>query len=188
MAATIAAMPQGHDVRLIICDRDGVINADSDNYIRSPDEWLPLPGSIEALAKFSRAGYIVTVATNQSGIGRGLFAATVVEQMHWRLRRLVYAAGGCIDLICYCPHTPADNCDCRKPKDGLYQYIATVVDLPLSTALVIGDSRRDLEPALQHHARAALVKTGKGLRTMDNGLPAGVAVYDDLAAIAKTMC
>ncbi|EKF73665.1 histidinol-phosphatase, putative [Alcanivorax hongdengensis A-11-3] len=170
--------------KLVILDRDGVINEDSDAYIKTVDEWIPIPGSIDAIARLSHAGFTVVVATNQSGIGRGYFDVATLDAMHDRLRALVKEQGGELGGIFYCPHGPDDGCDCRKPKSGLIDQIVTeygdVTGVPL-----IGDSLRDLQAGIQRHCRPVLVLTGKGRKTLDKGLPAelgDVAVYDSLAA------
>lgn len=178
---------------LIILDRDGVINADSDAYIKSLEEWQPLPGSIEAIARLSQAGHRLAVATNQSGLGRGLFDLDDLEAMHRHLNELVAQAGGHLDGIFYCPHTPEDHCDCRKPQPGLLDAIARELSVELTDALLVGDSLRDLQAGLARDCRPVLVKTGKGERTLDKlaehpepGLKQ-LAVYDDLAAVADAV-
>ena len=173
--------------RLVIIDRDGVINRDSDAFVKTLDEWQPLPGSIEAIAELSRAGYVVGVASNQSGIARGLVTPADLEAMHDELRALVAAAGGRVDKIVYCPHGPDDGCDCRKPKPGLLLALGEHFDADLRGVPVIGDSLRDLEAALAVGAQPILVRTGNGART-EAGLEgplAGTAVFDDLAAAAR---
>ena len=176
--------------RLAILDRDGVINADSDNFVRSVAEWRPLPGSIDAIARLSNAGFVVTVASNQSGIGRGLFDRDTVYAMHRKLRRLVRRAGGDIAEIAFCPHAPDAGCDCRKPATGLYTRIARRTRLPLEGALVVGDSLRDLEAGHAVGGELWLVRTGKGQRSLaavDAARPSwwpAVRVADDLAGVA----
>lgn len=180
--------------RLLILDRDGVINEDSDAYIKSVQEWTPLPGSIEAIARLARAGYRIAVATNQSGLARGLFSRADLDAMHQRLNDLVAAQGGRIELIVFCPHGPADNCDCRKPRPGLLIEIASRLHVDLHDALVVGDSRRDLEAALAVGATPWLVLTGKGQQTHadiqaqpPNSSLAGVPVFADLRAVANAL-
>lgn len=150
---------------LVILDRDGVINQDSDAFIKSLDEWIPLPGSIDAIARLSQGGFTVAVATNQSGLGRGLFTRAELDAMHRRLNDLVAAAGGRIAGIYYCPHTPDDGCSCRKPLPGLLDAIARDLSADLSTAAMVGDSLRDLEAGLARGCRPFLVRTGKGTTT-----------------------
>ena len=150
---------------LIILDRDGVINEDSDEYIKSPDEFIPIVGSLAAIAKLKRAGYTIVIATNQSGIARGYFDENTLHAMHEKLHTLLAAEGGRIDKIYYCPHGPDDDCDCRKPKPGLLQQI--LKDYPVNPAEVvaIGDSLRDLQAALAVGIPSILVRTGKGSKT-----------------------
>lgn len=175
-------------MKLIILDRDGVINQDSDNYIKSVDEFIPLPGSLEAIARLNQAGYRVAVATNQSGVARGYYDLNTLNAMHEKLRRLLAGLGGNIDIIAYCPHAPDDGCDCRKPKPGMYIDIAKRMEHPLKGVPVIGDSLRDLQAAQAVDARPILVRTGKGERTLDKGEGLdGVPVYDDLAAAVNAL-
>jgi D-glycero-D-manno-heptose 1,7-bisphosphate phosphatase len=150
---------------LVILDRDGVINQDSDAFIKSLDEWIPLAGSIDAIARLSQGGFTVAVATNQSGLGRGLFSRAELDAMHGRLNELVAAAGGRIAGIYYCPHTPDDGCNCRKPLPGLLDAIARDLSADLGTAAMVGDSLRDLEAGLARGCRPLLVRTGKGAAT-----------------------
>ncbi len=176
-------------VPLVILDRDGVINRDSPGYVKCADEWLPLPGSIEAIGRLCRAGYIVAVASNQSGLSRGLFDEPALEAMHGKLRTLVAQAGGVIDKIVFCPHGPDDGCDCRKPKPGMLQELARHYDRDLRGVPVIGDSLRDLEAAVAAGARPILVRTGNGAQT-ETRLPEAfvdVEVYDDLAAATDAL-
>ena len=174
---------------LVILDRDGVINRDSDAFIKSAGEWQPLPGSIEAIAALSDGGFTLAVASNQSGIARGLFDQRDLDAMHHKLLGLVDAAGGRISKIVICPHGPDDGCDCRKPRPGLLEQLATHFEASLAGVPVIGDSLRDLEAAAAVDARPILVRTGKGART-EAALPerfANIAVYDDLAAAAHAL-
>jgi len=175
---------------LIVLDRDGVINEDSAAYIKSAEEWRPLPGSIEAIAALHRAGYTVAVASNQSGLARGLFDRATLQQMHDKLESLVMAAGGAIDRIVVCPHGPDDGCDCRKPAPGLLEQLAAHYGTSMAGVPVVGDAIRDLEAARAVGARPILVRTGKG-EAAENNLPAdlaGVEVLDDLAAVAARLC
>ena len=168
---------------LVVLDRDGVINHDSDEYIKTTEEWRPLPGSMEAIASLSDAGYTVAVASNQSGLARGYFDQPALDAMHHKMLGLVDAAGGCINKIVICPHGPDDGCDCRKPKPGLLEQLAEHFETTLAGVPVVGDALRDLEAAAAVGARPVLVRTGKGGRT-EASLPerfANVAVYDDLA-------
>lgn len=171
--------------KLIILDRDGVINHDSPNYIKSVQEWRPIPGSLEAIARLNRAGYRVVVATNQSGIARGLFEAHVVKAIHRKMDALLAPLGGCIAAFYVCPHGADDECDCRKPRAGLFKQIANDENANLEGVPAVGDSLRDIEAALTAGAMPVLVRTGKGEDTLKSGaLPRGVRVFDDLAAFA----
>lgn len=171
-------------MKLLILDRDGVINQDSDAYIKSLDEWIPIPGAIEAIANLSKAGWTVAVATNQSGLARGYYDAAALDGMHGRLRELVAEQGGEVGLIVHCPHGPNDGCDCRKPKPGMLLQIAAHYDVPLTGLWFVGDSSGDLGAAQAVDCQPVLVKTGKGLATLGKSLPAGTLIFDDLAAVA----
>ncbi len=168
-------------------DRDGTINADSPDFIKSPAEWRPLPGSLDAIARLCRAGYTVAVASNQSGIARGLFDRRALHRIHAKMRRAVRAAGGEIDRIVYCPHHPDDGCDCRKPEPGLLVRLARQYGVELAGVPVIGDSARDLQAARRAGARPILVRTGNGRRTEARGEAGDVEIYDDLAAAARAL-
>lgn len=175
-------------MKLIILDRDGVINRDSDNYIKSVDEFVTLPGSVEAIARLNQAGYRVAVATNQSGISRGYYTLDTLHAMHEKLRGELAAYGGSIDMIAFCPHGPDDDCNCRKPKPGMYLDIASRFGVSLDDIPVIGDSLRDLQAAQTVGARPILVRTGKGERTLAKGEGLeGISVYDDLAAAVTAL-
>ena len=166
---------------LIILDRDGVINEDSDDFIKSPDEWIPLPGSLEAIATLKNAGWQIVVATNQSGIARKLFDLGTLNAIHDKMHRMVREYGGEIDAVFFCPHSPKDNCTCRKPLPGLFEQIAKRLNTPLTNVPVIGDSLRDLESAKSVGAQPVLVRTGKGTKTLYSaqGIE-DVPVYCDL--------
>lgn len=174
-------------MKLLILDRDGVINEDSDAYIKSVAEWLPLPGAIEAIAQLSRAGWTVAVATNQSGIARGYYDLATLDAMHERLRALVAEQGGEVGLIVYCPHGPDDACTCRKPQPGMLETIGQHYGQPLTDIWFVGDSLTDLQTALSVGAQPVLVKTGKGLRTLAKDLPTNTLIFDDLAAVASQL-
>ncbi|MES2819310.1 MAG: D-glycero-beta-D-manno-heptose 1,7-bisphosphate 7-phosphatase [Pseudomonadota bacterium] len=171
-------------MKLLILDRDGVINQDSDAYIKSVEEWLPIPGSIEAIARLSLAGWTVAVATNQSGIARGYYPPGALEAMHQRLRDLVAEQGGEVGLIVHCPHGPDEGCDCRKPKPGMLRTIAAHYGVALTGVWFVGDSRGDLDAALAVDCQPVLVTTGKGRKTLVTPLPAGTLVFEDLTAVA----
>jgi D-glycero-D-manno-heptose 1,7-bisphosphate phosphatase len=173
--------------KLVILDRDGVINADSDDYIRSLDEWIPIPGSIEAIARLSRAGFKIGVATNQSGIARGYFDEITLANMHALLCELVEEEGGQVDAICYCPHGPDDGCRCRKPAPGLLEQISAELQVPIAGAWYVGDTAKDLELGLAMDCKSILVRTGKGRETekkLDQATRQAVMIVDDLAAAA----
>jgi D-glycero-D-manno-heptose 1,7-bisphosphate phosphatase len=175
-------------MKLVILDRDGVINHDSDAFIKSPDEWVPIPGSLEAIARLHRAGYRVVVASNQSGIGRGLFDITTLNAIHQKLHAEARRVGAHIDAIFFCPHTADDHCDCRKPKPGLLQEIGKRFDVSLKGVPAIGDSLRDLQAAFVTGCTPYLVLTGKGEKTIaKGGLPPGTTVYPDLAAVVDQL-
>jgi D-glycero-D-manno-heptose 1,7-bisphosphate phosphatase len=178
--------------KLIILDRDGVINQDSDDYVKSLEEWIPLEGSCEAIADLSKAGYTIAVATNQSGLARGYFSVDDLEAMHGRMNALVEEAGGEITTIKYCPHGPDDGCDCRKPLPGLVDQIEEELGISAEGAWFIGDSLRDLQAGLAKGCKPALVMTGKGEKTLLKMLTTEVEaeikqapVYTDLAHFAK---
>ncbi len=175
-------------MKLAILDRDGVINQDSDAYVKSAQEWLPIPGSCEAIAKLHQHGYAIYIATNQSGLGRGYFNQQALDAMHAKMTLLVEQAGGAITGIFYCPHTPDDHCNCRKPLPGLLEQIAQHCNTDLSGAPIIGDSLRDLQAGVVLGCEPILVKTGKGANTVaklaeqaDESLQ-NANVFDDLAA------
>jgi D-glycero-D-manno-heptose 1,7-bisphosphate phosphatase len=173
--------------KLVILDRDGVINVDSDAFIKSPDEWVPIPGSLEAIARLNQAGYRVVVATNQSGIGRGLFDMATLNAMHVKMQRAAAAVGARVDAVFFCPHTAEDQCECRKPKPGLLKTIIERFEIDPDVTPVVGDSLRDLQAGAALGFRTHLVRTGKGEKTLAaGGLPEGTQVHDDLKAFALT--
>jgi D-glycero-D-manno-heptose 1,7-bisphosphate phosphatase len=174
-------------LKLLILDRDGVINQDSDAYIKSVQEWIPIPGSIDAIAQLSKAGWTVTVATNQSGIARGYYDLATLDAMHAHLRALVAEQGGEVGLIVYCPHGPDEGCDCRKPKPGMLKIIAEHYKADLVDLWFVGDSMGDLEAALAVDAQPVLVKTGKGQKTLGKTLPERTLIFEDLAAVARAL-
>ncbi|MFI8482213.1 D-glycero-beta-D-manno-heptose 1,7-bisphosphate 7-phosphatase [Pseudomonas sp. NPDC078700] len=174
-------------MKLLILDRDGVINHDSDAYIKSVEEWIPIPSSITAIADLSKAGWTIAVATNQSGIGRGYYGMAELDAMHQRMRQLVAEQGGEIGLIMYCPHGPDEGCNCRKPKPGMLHSIAEHYAVELKGVWFVGDSSGDLQAATNVDCQPVLVKTGKGERTLAKGLPANTLIFDDLAAVARQL-
>jgi D-glycero-D-manno-heptose 1,7-bisphosphate phosphatase len=169
-------------VRLVVLDRDGVINFESDAYIKSPAEWRPLPGSLDAIAALTKAGYTVVVASNQSGVGRGLFTLETLGAINEKMRDAVAAAGGKLDGIFYCPHGPDEGCDCRKPKPGLFHQIAKHYKVDVKGVPAIGDSQRDIEAARAAGARPILVLTGRGAEALKK-LP-DIEAYADLKTAA----
>jgi D-glycero-D-manno-heptose 1,7-bisphosphate phosphatase len=176
------------DMNLIILDRDGVINEESDDYVKSPEEWVPIPGSLHAIARLSKAGYRVVVATNQSGVARGLFDMSTLQRIHDKMRRAAVAAGGRIEGVYFCPHGPDDGCECRKPKAGLLRDIAARFQTDLTGVPAVGDSLRDVQAAQAVGARPILVRTGKGEAAASAGVGlTGVEVCADLAAVADSL-
>jgi len=172
-------------MKLVVLDRDGVINHDSDQFIKSPDEWRPVAGSPEAIARLTQADFRVVVATNQSGIGRGLFDMATLNAIHEKMHRVVQQAGGRIDAIFYCPHAADSTCACRKPNPGMLEEISARFNVDLRGVPVVGDGLRDLQAAQAVGAAPILVRTGKGTRTeSQGGLPPGTLVMADLAAVA----
>lgn len=173
-------------MKLIILDRDGVINFGSDQYIKSPDEWRPIPGSLEAIARLTREGWRVVVATNQSGLARGLFEMATLNAIHAKMHKAVAQAGGRIEAVFYCPHAAETECDCRKPKPGLFNEIATRYGRDLAGVPAVGDSLRDLLAAAAVGARPVLVRTGKGEKTLAaGGLPGDTPVFADLGEVVE---
>ncbi|WP_423709400.1 D-glycero-beta-D-manno-heptose 1,7-bisphosphate 7-phosphatase [Undibacterium sp. WLX3042] len=171
-------------MKLIILDRDGVINHDSDAFIKSPDEWVPIPGSLQAIARLNQAGYRVVVATNQSGIGRKLFDMTTLNAIHQKMHTAAQQVGATIDAVFFCPHMADDNCDCRKPKPGMLQEIARRYEVNLKGVHTIGDSLRDLQSGFVVGCIPHLVLTGKGRKTQEKGgLPPGTHIHPDLATV-----
>lgn len=169
-------------MKLVILDRDGVINHDSDDYIKSPDEWIPIQDSPEAIARLTQAGYRVVVATNQSGVARGYFDVSTLNAMHDKLHSVINDAGGQVEGIFYCPHSPSDNCTCRKPLPGLLQQIEERYSLSVKDVPFIGDSLSDIECARAMNARPLLVRTGKGIKTEQNIDAAdNIPVFDNLS-------
>jgi D-glycero-D-manno-heptose 1,7-bisphosphate phosphatase len=175
-------MQEDKNGKLIILDRDGVINEDSDDYIKSPSEWMPIAGSLAAIARLNEAGYSVTIATNQSGIARGFFDLDTLDDIHEKMEILLEKEGGHIDDIAYCPHGPDIGCTCRKPAPGmLNRMIERFNAYPRKTTMV-GDTKSDYDAAMAAGISFALLKTGKGLRTIEQAaLPDDVPVFDDLA-------
>jgi len=171
-------------MKLIILDRDGVINYDSDAFIKSPDEWVPIPGSLEAIARLNQADYRVVVATNQSGIARNSINMEALNAIHQKLHVTAQAHGADIDAIFFCPHAADDNCDCRKPKPGMLMSIANRFEINLKGVPTVGDSLRDLQAGFRAGCIPYLVLTGKGQKTLEKGgLPPGTTTYQNLAEV-----
>jgi D-glycero-D-manno-heptose 1,7-bisphosphate phosphatase len=173
-------------MKLVILDRDGTINEDSDEHVRSPQEWRPIKGSLEAIARLTQADYRIVVATNQSGIARGLLDTRTLFAIHDALLRALAQHGGRIDAFFFCPHAADAGCACRKPQPGMLLEIARRFNVALEGVYMVGDAQRDLEAAVAARARPALVLTGRGAKTRDEGrLPPGTQVFADLAAFAR---
>ena len=177
--------------KLIILDRDGTINEDRDDYVKSPEEWIPIPGVLEAIARLNHAGWHTVVATNQSGLGRGLFDMSALNAMHVKMNQMLAKQGGRIDAVFFCPHAPADACNCRKPLPGLFLQIGERFGVNLADVPVVGDTLRDLQAGMAVGCRPHLVRTGKGARLnadeiadLCNAVP-GTMVHADLTAFAE---
>jgi D-glycero-D-manno-heptose 1,7-bisphosphate phosphatase len=175
-------------MKLVILDRDGVINHDSAEFIKNPDEWVPIPGSLEAIARLNQAGYHVVLATNQSGVGRGLLDIATLCAIHDKMHVALAQAGARVDAVFYCPHGIDEGCKCRKPKPGMFEDIAHRFNLDLAGVPSVGDSLRDLQASAAVGAQPILVLTGKGEQTKAaGGLPAQTQIYADLAAAVKSI-
>jgi D-glycero-D-manno-heptose 1,7-bisphosphate phosphatase len=169
-------------MKLVILDRDGVINKDSATFIKNPNEWIPIEGSLEAIVLLNQHGYSVVVATNQSGIARGLFDMATLNAIHDKMYRALAQLGGRIDAMFYCPHSKEDNCDCRKPKTGMIEEIARRFSVDLKEVYGVGDAMRDLLAFSTAGCKTILVRTGKGEETLSKGdLPTNTLVVADLA-------
>jgi len=180
--------PHTRQVKLIILDRDGVINYDSNEYIKSPEEWRPIPGSLEAIARLNHAGFRVVVATNQSGLGRGLFDMAAMIAINEKLHRSLAHVGGRVDAVFYCPHTADSDCNCRKPKPGLLMEIGQRFGVELTGVPCVGDSLRDLQAAQAVGAQPILVLSGKGEQTLRQGnFPSNTVIFPDLAFAAAAL-
>ena len=170
-------------MKLIILDRDGVINEDSDDYIKSPDEWIPISGSLESIGKLSQNGFRVIIITNQSGIGRKIFSIEMLHAVHKKMNAHLLQFGGVIDGIFFCPCKPEENCNCRKPKPGLYNDVSYRLRMPLKNVFCVGDKITDIQAAENAGGNPILVRTGKGKEEIDAGLiPKNIPIYDDLGS------
>lgn len=177
-------------MKLIVLDRDGVINHDSDAYIKKPDEWQPIEGSLEAIARLNHGGYVVAIASNQSGLARGYFDIDTLTAIHRKMEEMLAKIGGRIDAIFYCPHGPDDGCSCRKPKPGMLLEIGQRFNVPLKDVIFIGDSVTDIKAATNADANAVLVRTGKGSKAekiIQAEADLSVPVYDDLASAVEAI-
>jgi len=177
-------------MKLIVLDRDGVINHDSDAYIKSPDEWDPVDGSLEAIARLNHGGYTIAIASNQSGLARGYFDIVALTAIHKKMDEMLAKIGGRIDAIFFCPHGPDDGCDCRKPKPGMLLEIGQRFNVPLNEVVFIGDSITDIKAAYNANAKAMLVRTGKGLKAekiLQTESKISVPVFDDLSSAVSAI-
>lgn len=173
-------------MKLIILDRDGVINHDSEAYIKSPEEWIPIEGSLEAIARLNQAGYRVVVATNQSGVGRGYYDLATLARIHQKMSDMLEQVGGQVEAVFFCPHSPEMNCECRKPKPGLFFQIEQYLKESLAGVPAVGDSLRDIQASQMVGCRPILVQTGNGFKTIDK-ISTSIEVYPDLAAVADSL-
>ncbi|MFW9595430.1 MAG: D-glycero-beta-D-manno-heptose 1,7-bisphosphate 7-phosphatase [Macromonas sp.] len=176
-------------VKLIVLDRDGTLSPDPEDFVRAPEDWVPLPGALEAVARLNHGGWRVVLASNQSGLGRGLFDMATLNAVHARMHKLLAAAGGRIEAVFFCPHAPEDECCCRKPAPGLFLDIARRMGVPLDSMVAAGDSVRDVQAAAAAGCEAHLIRTGQSLPVGDGAplppdVPAGTQVHADLSAFA----
>ena len=188
MAQFYESAPHTRQAKLIVLDRDGVINYDSDQFIKSPDEWRPIPGSLEAISRLNHAGFRVVVATNQSGLGRGLFDMATLIAINDKMHKALAHLGGRIDALFYCPHTADSACECRKPKPGMFTEIGNRFGVDMTGVPCVGDSVRDLQAAAAIEAQPILVLSGKGEKTLRDGVfPANTIIFPDLAFVATAL-
>jgi D-glycero-D-manno-heptose 1,7-bisphosphate phosphatase len=180
--------PHTRQAKLIVLDRDGVINYDSEQFIKSPEEWRPIPGSLEAISRLNHAGFRVVVATNQSGLGRGLFDMATLIAIHEKMHKALSQVGGRIDALFYCPHTADSACECRKPRPGMLIEIGQRFGIDLTGVPCVGDSVRDLQCAAEVDAQPILVLSGKGEKTLREGnFPKNTVIFPDLAFVATAL-
>lgn len=176
-------------MKLVILDRDGTINEDSAEFVKTPEEWSALPGALEAIARLNHAGWHVVIASNQSGLGRGLFDVGMLNAIHDKMNRQLAGVGGRVDAVFYCPHAPQDGCHCRKPEPGLFEQIGERFGVDLKDVPAVGDTERDAVAGAAAGCAAHLVLTGKGAtyrgRSLPDTFPAGTRVHDDLAAFVE---
>lgn len=183
-------------MKLLILDRDGTLNRSRDDYVASADEWEALPGALEAVARLNHGGWRVVIATNQSGLGRGLFDVASLNAIHAKMHRKLAAAGGRIEAVFFCPHAPEDACHCRKPEPGLFEQIGDRFGVPLDEVLVAGNALRHVQAGATAGCPPHLLLTGKSeyLRALADddgvlsepvpGLPEGTRLHEDLSAFA----
>jgi D-glycero-D-manno-heptose 1,7-bisphosphate phosphatase len=169
----------------ILLDRDGVINIDSDDFIKSPDEWQPISNSLKAIAQLHQANYKIIIITNQSGVGRGLYSDADLTAIHEKMQQLTLAVGGKIEHIYYCPHLPTAECKCRKPSPGMLLQFAHDYQADLTNTYFIGDSLRDLQAGFAAQAKPLLVKTGKGAKTLTNNPNLDIPIFETLYDASK---
>ena len=174
-------------MKLVILDRDGVINHDSPDYVKSPEEWHPISGSLEAIAELHQRGYVICVATNQAGIGRGIYSQIDLDRIHLKMMESVSARGGKITRVFYCPHHPDDGCQCRKPQPGLIHQISDYLQVPIEGVPLVGDRITDIEAAIAAGCKPILVSSGVGGQNLDKLSHPDVPVYRDLAAVAAAI-
>ncbi len=178
-----------NSMKLVILDRDGTVNEDRDDFVKTPEEWVPQPGALEAIAKLNHAGWHVVIASNQSGLGRGLFDVSALNAMHAKMHKLLAAVGGRIDAVFYCPHAPDDGCACRKPQPGLFLQIGERLGVELRNVPTAGDSVRDLQAGAAAGCEPHLVLTGKAAAfrgvELSPDFPPGTVVHEDLMAFAN---
>jgi D-glycero-D-manno-heptose 1,7-bisphosphate phosphatase len=184
-------MWSNRDLRLVVLDRDGTLNQDPEGFLRGPEDWQPLPGALEAVALLNQEGWRVVIASNQSGLGRGLFDVATLNEIHAHMHKSLALAGARVEAVFFCPHAPEDACDCRKPEPGLLRQIGQRFHVPLDQVVAVGDSVRDAQAAVAAGCQAHLVLTGQSSRHRDGsrpeGLPDGVRVHRDLLAFAETL-
>ncbi len=181
-------MMDAYAAKLVILDRDGVINVESPDFIKTPAEWIPLPGALEAMARLTQAGWHIVVCTNQSGLGRGLFDIAGLNAIHQKMHDAAKAAGAHIEAVFFCPHRPDEDCSCRKPKPGMLQDLAARLHISLDGVPTIGDSLRDLQAGFTAGCRPFLVLTGNGIATQETGgLPPGTRIVSDLSAAVDAL-
>ena len=184
-------MPFSRDQRLVVLDRDGTLNEEPEDFLRSADDWKPLPGALEAVARLNQQGWRVVIASNQTGLGRGLFDVATLNEVHARMHKLMAQSGARVEAVFFCPHAPEDGCDCRKPQPGLFLQISQRFGVPPSQMIAVGDSVRDAQAAVAAGCEAHLVLTGQSLAHRNGsrpvGLPDAVRLHTDLLAFAESV-